>query len=203
MNCFIQHHSPHFQLITKNCSFVLHFYHCGQIFLPAVHFRSIYLLFLHYSIAIRYSTSFPKIPNFNLVKKLTDWTISAVPSISKLTECLHSSSGLLSAHGSVRHPRVWQASAQAPTRTCTDTHTVHERTLWWEAGGQLWASVTGNGCREVSVPPGGPQCTRHTASMSTDSDGNPMIPRYGKQRHNGNLKAVVKDMLAVFSRQTI
>lgn len=119
MNCFIQHYSPHSQLITKNCSSVSHFYNCGQIWLPSVHFLSIHLLFLHYSIAIRYSTSLPKIPNFNLVKKLADWTISAVPSISKLTECLHSSSGLLGAHGSVRHPRGWRASMQAPTHTQT------------------------------------------------------------------------------------
>lgn len=90
-----------------------------------------------------------------------------------------------------RHPRV-----RAPTH-------IYERTFWWEAGGQLWATVTRNGCREVSVPPGRPQCTRHTASMSTDSDRNPMIPQYAKQRHNGNLKAVVKDMLAVFSQQTL
>lgn len=112
--------SPHFQLITKDCSSVSHFCHCGQISLPAVHFHSIHLLFLHYSTAIRYGTSFPKIPNFNLVKRLADWTISAVPSISKLTECLHSSSGLLGAHGSVRHPRVWQASAQAHQHTYTN-----------------------------------------------------------------------------------
>lgn len=201
MNCFIQYHSPHSKLITKDCSSVSHFHHCGQIWLPAVHFHSIHLLFLHYSTTIRYGTSFPKIPNFNLVKKLPDWTISAVPSISKLTECLHSSSGLLGAHGSVRHPRAWQARAQAPSE-CSPTH-IHERTLWWEAGGQLWATVTGNGCREVSVPPGRPQCTRHSASMSTDSDRNPMIPRYEKQRHNGSLKAVVKDILAVFSQQTL
>lgn len=67
--------------------------------------------------------SFPKIPNFNLVKKLADWTISAVPSNSKLTECLHSSSGLLGAHGSVRHPGVWQASAQAPKHPYVHQHT--------------------------------------------------------------------------------
>lgn len=123
MNCFIQHYSPHSQLITKNCSSISHFYHYGQISLPAVHFHSIHLLFLHYSTAIRYGTSFPKIPNFNLVKKLADWTISAVPSIYKLTECLHSSSGLLSARGSVRHPRIWEASVQASACTRTNTHT--------------------------------------------------------------------------------
>lgn len=63
--------------------------------------------------------------------------------------------------------------------------------------------MTGNGCREVSVPPGRPHCTRHTASMSTDSDRIPMIPQHGKQRHNGNLKAVVKDVGGVFSADTV
>lgn len=38
MNCFIQRRGPHSQLITKNCSSVSHFHHCGQILLPAVHF---------------------------------------------------------------------------------------------------------------------------------------------------------------------
>lgn len=77
-----------------------------------------------------------------------------------------------------RHPRV-----RAPT------HMLYsERTLRWEAGGQLWATVTGNGCREVSVPPGRPQCTRHTASMSTDSDSIPMIPHMGSKGTMGTLK---------------
>lgn len=50
---------------------------------------------LHYSAAIRYGISFLKIPNFNLVKKLADWTISAVPSNSKLPQYLYSSAWLL------------------------------------------------------------------------------------------------------------
>ena len=134
MNCFIQHHSPHFQLIKKNCSSVSHFQHCGQISLPAVHFHSIHLLFLHYSTAIRYGTSFPKIPNFNLVKKLADWTISAVPSISKLTECLHSSSGHLGTHGSVRHPRAWQAKSTGPNKYAHQ-HTLYTNALCGERRG--------------------------------------------------------------------
>lgn len=123
MNCFIQHYDPHSQLITKNCSSVSHFHHCGQILLPAVHFHSIHLLFLHYSAVIRYGTSLLKIPNFNLVKKLADWTISAVPSFCKLTERLHSCSGLLCARGSVRHPSLTgeceDAHARSYQHTCT------------------------------------------------------------------------------------
>lgn len=168
---------------------------------PQCIFTAYILLFQHYSTAIRYVTSFPKIPNFNLVKKLADWTISAVPSIYKLTECLHSSSGLLHAHGSVLHPRVWEKCA-----ACVHMYAqqlTYMSTLWWEAGGQLWDTVTRKGCREAGVPPGRPHCTWHTGSMSTDSDRNPVIYQCGKQRHNGNLKAVVKDMFAVFSRQTV
>lgn len=82
--------------------------------------------------------------------------------------------------------REFDRQARRRPHVCAPTH-IHERTLWWEAGGQLWATVTGNGCREVSVPPGR-QCTQHSACMSTDSDRNLMIPRCEKQRHNGTLK---------------
>lgn len=49
---------------------------------------------LHYSAAIRYGISFLKIPNFNLVKQLADWTISAVPSNSKPPRYLQSGARL-------------------------------------------------------------------------------------------------------------
>ena len=189
MNCFIQHYSPHSQLITKNCSSVSHFYIVAKSRSLQCIFTAYILLFLHYSTAIRYVTSFPKIPNFNLVKKLADWTISAVPSIYKLTECLHSSSGLLSVHGSVRFER----------QVCRRSHVrAQTHTFWWETGGQLWAIVTRKGCREVSVPPGRPQCTRHTASMSTDSDRNPVIPQYGKQSTIETLKLLWRVCLRCF-----
>lgn len=43
----------HFQQITRNCSSLSHFHHCGHISVPAVQFRSTHLLFPHYSAAIR------------------------------------------------------------------------------------------------------------------------------------------------------
>lgn len=151
---------------TVSCSIAAHIsnrlqgivplYHISTIVAKSRSLRCVFTAYIYYfcTIPLRSDMAhpFPKIPNFNLVKKLSDWTISAVPSISKLIECLHSSSALLPMElCTIRE--LDRPSAQAPTSTRTNTHTVHEYTLWWEAGGQLWDTVTGNGCREVSVPP--------------------------------------------------
>lgn len=86
---------PTFAAAYKGLSFWITFLPLWQISVPAEHFHSINLLFLCSPSTIRYGTSFLRISNFNLVKKCTDWTMSAVPTISWLTECLHRSLGLL------------------------------------------------------------------------------------------------------------
>lgn len=134
MNCFIQHHSPHFQPITKDCSSVSHIQHCGWISLPAVHFHSIHLLFLRHSAAIRYGTSFPKIPNFNLVKKKKS---SQIELSQQFPACLSWQNVFIAVQGSsvpmnpesVRHPRVWHTSVR------TNTHTLHTNALSGEKQG--------------------------------------------------------------------
>lgn len=166
--------------------------------------QCIFTAYIYYfCTAIRYGAAFPKIPNFNLVKKLADWTISAVPSMSKLTECLHSSSGLLGTHGSVRHPIVWQASVQAPTRSRTDTHT-HTSALSSERQGANYGVLwQGTAVRKSLSPQADHSAPDILPACPLTVIGTLWYRSMKKQRHNGNLKAVVEDMLAVFSQQTL
>lgn len=70
---------PTFAAACKGLSFWITFLPLWQISVPAEHFHSINLLFLCSSPTIRYGTSFLRVSNSNLVKKCTDWTMSAVP----------------------------------------------------------------------------------------------------------------------------
>lgn len=66
-------------------------------------------------------------------------------------------------------------------RRCTATNTCSGE----KQGPQLWAAVTGSGCRGVTVPAGRPQHTQCTASRSTDRDRSAATPRRGKQSYDG------------------
>lgn len=115
LNCFIQHYIPRYQLITKNCSSVSHFRHCGQILLPAVRFHTIHLLFLHYSPTIRYSTSFRKSPT------LTLWKSSQIELSQQFPAFLSWQNVFIAVQDcsreSVHHPCVWQTSTRTYTHS--------------------------------------------------------------------------------------
>lgn len=201
MICFIQHNSQHPQLITKTCSSVSHF----TIVSKSCSLQCIFTACIYYfcTIPLRSDIAHP----FRKSPTLTLWKSLQIELSQQFPASLSWQNVFIAVQGSSvpmdlcviqeddrrvrKHPHV-----HAPTH-------IHKHMLCWEAGAQLWAIVTGNGCREVTVPPGRPQLTRCTASMSTDRDRNPMIRQYGKQRYNGNLKAAVKEMLAVFSQQTL
>lgn len=75
---------PTFAVAYKELFFWITFLALSQNSVPAEHFHSINLLCLCSSSTIRYGTSVLRISNCNLVKKekSTDWTMSAVLSIS-------------------------------------------------------------------------------------------------------------------------
>lgn len=176
---------------TVSCSIAAHIsnrlqgivplYHISTIVAKSRSLRCVFTAYIYYfcTIPLRSDMAhpFPKIPNFNLVKKLSDWTISAVPSISKLIECLHSSSALLPME--LCTIRELDRRARKPPLVRAQTHILYTNTLCGEKQGANYGILwQGTAVGKSVSPPGRPQCTRHTASMCTDSDRIPMIPRY-------------------------
>lgn len=152
MSPVVQHRSPHFQPITRNCSSISHFSHCGWILLSAVHFHGIHLLFLHYSAAGQM---------WHILEKSLTWTLWKSLQL-ELSQQFPASLSWQNVFIAVQQSLPMELLAIPELdRGCTNTHTAHKYTLWWEAGGQLQDTVTGNGCKEV-IPPLGQATVRPT-----------------------------------------